>query len=86
MYKKNSHEIIDFHLHSVKSGGSLARSARFCASNSQASLFFLRGRRAALGACQYLRVVFSWQAQRFVLVHCNSVAGAALCNVVQWLV
>ena len=70
MYKKNSHEIIDFHLHSVKSGGSLARNARFCASNSQAgrSRFFLRGRRATLGACQYLRVVFSWQAQRFVLV------------------
>ena len=29
----------------------------------------LRGRRNALEACQYQRVVFAWQAQHFLLIH-----------------
>ena len=42
LYKKNSQEIVDFQLQSVKSGGSLARNARFATSTSQAGRWRVR--------------------------------------------
>ena len=49
-YKKNSHKIVDFRVESVKFEGSLARNARFDASNFQGERSFSR---------------FAWQAQDF---------------------
>ena len=74
LYKKHSQEIVDFHLESVKTGGSLARNAFFDASTSQA------GRS---------RVRFAWQVQHFgsvsILACRFLVAGAAVCDVARWL-
>ena len=50
LYKKNSHEIVDFQVESVEFEGSLARNARFGASNFQGERSF---------SC------FAWQAQDF---------------------
>ena len=50
IYKKNSHEIVDFRVESVKFEGSLARNAPFGASNFQGEKSFSR---------------FAWQAQDF---------------------
>ena len=49
-YKKNSHKIVDFRVESVKFEGTLARNARFDASNFQGERSFSR---------------FAWQAQDF---------------------
>ena len=50
LYKKNSHKIVDFRVESVKFEGSIARNARFDASNFQGERSFSR---------------FAWQAQDF---------------------
>ena len=48
--RKNSHEIVDFRVESVQFEGSIARNARFDASNFQGERSFSR---------------FAWQAQDF---------------------
>ena len=50
LYKKNSHEIVDFQVESVECEGSLARNARFGAANFQGERSFSR---------------FAWQAHDF---------------------